>query len=86
MSVDYNLVYTYGILTAWSNVTLHVVDAVGVNLPTGDTELDRADGPVTILIHMQALHYTMLHCMLTVHAYLHQVEWYSFDQTPGWTK
>ena len=49
-------------LTFWSNVTLHVVDAVGVNLPTGDTELDRADGPVTIIIdsHYITLCYTML--------------------------
>ena len=34
-------------LTAWSNVMLQVVEAEGENLPIGETELARADGPVT---------------------------------------
>lgn len=34
-------------LTAWSNVMLHTVEAVGENLPLGESELDWAEGPVT---------------------------------------
>ena len=34
------MTFTERLLTAWSNVMLHVVEAVGENLPLGETELD----------------------------------------------
>lgn len=46
-SVEHNFCQ-YIELTAWSNVMLHCVEDVGVNLPIGDTELARAMGPVTV--------------------------------------